>query len=59
MIAIAADLPRLSRQGDRSWGSRLGPNGIQALREFPKASLEFGRDAFAGDPRIAAIAWER
>jgi hypothetical protein len=60
MIARAADLLRLSRQGaDRSRGSRRGPNGIRALREFPKASLEFGRDAFAGDPRIAAIAWER
>ena len=43
----------------RSWGIRLGPTGVQALREFPKASLEFGRDAFAGDPRIAAIAWDR
>ena len=43
----------------RSWGIRLGPSGVQALREFPKASLEFGRDAFAADPRIAAIGWER
>lgn len=43
----------------RSWGIRLGSTGVQALREFPKASLEFGRDAFADDPRIAAIGWDR
>jgi hypothetical protein len=45
--------------GIQSWGIRLGPTGVQALREFPKISLEFGRDAFSADPRIAAIGWER
>jgi hypothetical protein len=43
----------------QSWRIRLGPAGVQALREFPRASLEFGRDAFAADPRIAAIGWDR
>jgi hypothetical protein len=43
----------------QSWRIRLGPNGVQALREFPRTSLEFGRDAFATDPRIAAIGWDR
>jgi hypothetical protein len=43
----------------RSWSFRLGPTGVLALREFPRTSLEFGRDAFATDPRIAAIGWER
>jgi len=42
----------------QSWRIRLGPAGVQALREFPRGSLEFGRDAFA-DPRIAAFGWER
>jgi len=46
----------LARQ---SWRIRLGPAGAQALREFPKASLEFGRAAFAADPRIANFRWER
>ena len=45
--------------GTQSWRIRLGPAGVQALREFPRTSLEFGRDAFAADPRIATIAWER
>jgi hypothetical protein len=50
-----------ARQPDatQSWRIRLGPAGVQALREFPRASLEFGRDAFAADPRIAAIGWDR
>jgi len=43
----------------QSWRIRLGPAGIQAMREFPKASLEFGRDAFAADPRLARFRWER
>jgi hypothetical protein len=45
--------------GTQSWRIRLGPAGVQALREFPRTSLEFGRDAFAADPRIATIGWER
>jgi hypothetical protein len=43
----------------QSWRFRLGPRGIQAVREFPKASLEFGRDAFAADDRIAGFRWDR
>jgi hypothetical protein len=29
------------------------------LPDFPEARIEFGRDAFAADPRIAAMQWER
>jgi hypothetical protein len=43
----------------QSWRIRLGPVGVQAVREFPKASLEFGRNAFAADPRIAGFQWQR
>ncbi|HET6620269.1 MAG TPA: RES family NAD+ phosphorylase [Dongiaceae bacterium] len=43
----------------QSWRIRLGPAGIQAVREFSPASLEFGRDAFAADGRIAGFRWER
>jgi hypothetical protein len=43
----------------QSWRIRLGPTGVQALREFPSLSLEFGREAFGTDPRIAAMAWSR
>lgn len=43
----------------QTWRIRLGPSGAQALCEFPEDRLGFGRDAFAGDPRIAALNWER
>ena len=43
----------------QSWRIRLGPTGVQAVREFPRTSIEFQRDAFSADARIAAIGWER
>ena len=46
-------------EATQSWRIRLGPAGIQAMREFPPASLEFSRDAFAGDARITGFRWER
>jgi hypothetical protein len=45
--------------GLQSWRIRLGPTGVQALRDFPRANLEFGRDAFATDTRIAGFGWDR
>ena len=46
----------LERQG---WRIRIGPTGAQALREHPRLGLEFGRDAFARDPRLAQMVWDR
>lgn len=43
----------------QSWRIRLSASGAQAVREFPKGNLDFPRDAFATDPRIAALNWER
>ena len=43
----------------QTWWLRLGPHGVQALCEFPKTAMEFDSDAFAADPRIAALIWER
>jgi hypothetical protein len=43
----------------QSWRIRVSGSGAQALREFPKGSLDFSRDVFATDPRIAALNWER
>ena len=42
-----------------SWRVRVGSGGVQAVRDFPRSSLEFGRDAFAADPRIAGMDWTR
>jgi hypothetical protein len=43
----------------QTWRIRLSRSGVQALCEFPRHALEFARDAFAADPRIAALNWER
>jgi hypothetical protein len=50
---------RRAPQSRQSWRLRLGPQGIQAICEFPKARLEFARDTFAGDPRLAEMIWDR
>lgn len=53
--AFAEPAPR-----DReTWRIGVSPSGAFALREFPVARLEFDRSAFAADPRIAAMQWER
>ncbi|WP_119302568.1 RES family NAD+ phosphorylase [Dongia deserti] len=43
----------------QSWRIRVGSTGVQAVRDFPRSSLEFGRDTFAADPRIAEMDWRR
>jgi hypothetical protein len=43
----------------QSWRMHLGESGVRAIGTFPEARLEFDRDAFAGDPRIAGLRWSR
>lgn len=43
----------------QTWRIRIGPFGAQALREHPDLRLEFATDAFAADPRLAAMVWDR
>jgi hypothetical protein len=43
----------------QSWRIHLSASGVQAIREAPKARLSFARDAFAADPRIAGLKWNR
>lgn len=43
----------------QTWRIRLSASGVLALREFPKLAVEFDRDAFAADGRIAGMRWER
>jgi hypothetical protein len=42
-----------------SWKLHLGPQGARALCEAPRQSIEYDRTAFAADPRIAGVRWER
>lgn len=43
----------------QNWRIRLGAHGVQAICDFPENRIGFGRLAFADDPRLAAIRWER
>jgi hypothetical protein len=43
----------------RRWRIHVGPAGARAICEFPDERLAFDRAAFARDPRIAALDWDR
>jgi len=43
----------------QTWRIQFGRSGARAVCEFPDARLEFARDAFNADPRIAALNWDR
>ncbi len=43
----------------QTWRIRIGRSGAQALREHPALGLEFSRDTFAPDPRLALMVWDR
>jgi len=43
----------------QTWRMQFGRSGARAVCEFPDARLEFARDAFIADPRIAALNWGR
>jgi hypothetical protein len=43
----------------QTWRIYLADTGVRAICTFPEMRVEFGRDAFASDPRIAALRWDR
>lgn len=43
----------------QTWRIRLSSSGVQALCEFPRQAIEFPREAFVADPRVAALNWNR
>ena len=43
----------------QTWRLNLNAHGARAVCEFPELRLEFTRETFANDPRIAALRWER
>jgi RES domain len=53
--AFAKPAP-LERQ---TWKIGVGSMGAHAICEFPPARLEFDREAFASDPRLAGMIWSR
>jgi hypothetical protein len=43
----------------QSWRIRISSFGAQAIRDYPRLGMEFGRDCFDLDPRIKGMDWER
>jgi hypothetical protein len=43
----------------QTWRLLLGSNGARALCEMPRGAIDFDRQAFRDDPRIAAMRWDR
>jgi len=41
------------------WRVHVGSYGVRAICGFPEQRLGFDREAFAADPRIASLRWER
>jgi hypothetical protein len=60
-VALLACRPFAVRSpiGRQTWRLSLNAYGVRAVCDFPEERLEFPRDAFAGDPRIRAMRWER
>ncbi len=58
LLACAAFASRepLERQ---VWRLHIGAMGVRAICNFPEQRLAFDRTAFARDPRIARLAWDR
>jgi hypothetical protein len=43
----------------QTWRIDLSASGVRAVCAFPAAGLEFTRQTFAADPRVAALRWDR
>jgi hypothetical protein len=46
----------VSRQ---TWRLHFNDSGVRAICEFPAQTISFDRNAFAGDPRMAHMVWNR
>jgi hypothetical protein len=42
-----------------TWRIHFAASGVRAVCGFPAERLEFARDAFSADPRIASLNWDR
>ena len=43
----------------QTWRIHLGAGGVRTQCEMPKLVIDFDREVFASDPRIARMTWER
>jgi hypothetical protein len=45
--------------GRQTWRIQLSQGGVRAICEMPKQTIEFDRSAFAADPRVSKMKWDR
>jgi hypothetical protein len=43
----------------QTWRLHMNAHGVRAIGDGPAGPLEFDRDAFADDPRMATLGWDR
>jgi hypothetical protein len=43
----------------QTWHLHFGNTGVRAVREFPVETIHFDQDAFAADPRVTSMQWNR
>ncbi len=43
----------------QSWRIRISSRGALAVRDYPRAGIEFAQSAFSEDPRLLGMVWER
>jgi hypothetical protein len=58
VLACAAFASRQPIEQQR-WRIHVGASGARAIGEHAEARIAFDRTAFARDPRIAALNWDR
>jgi hypothetical protein len=60
-LAVLSPIAFAGREPEQfeTWRIRVGSRGAQVMREFPAERYQFDRTAFAADPRLAAMVWER
>ena len=60
-IALLTCSAFVSREPEetRRWRLHVGATGVRAICDFPDERLAFDRAAFARDPRIASLTWQR
>ncbi|NPD15956.1 RES family NAD+ phosphorylase [Xinfangfangia sp. D13-10-4-6] len=46
-------------QDRQTWRIRLSASGAMALREHPRQGIDYPRDTFSADPRLAVMKWDR
>jgi len=50
---------RRKESARQSWRLHISAQGVRAICEAPRQTLDFGPEAFAADARIRRMAWER